>query len=128
MNITDFLLIGDKKGFNLWVPRVNFWHRMLAKALGAQMGLWEKELMMMDGTVLKADHSRKAAKLIRIKGVRLFKAIYTLMNGEGQVSTRLALSPLTYRLIDLYLITHLPLARLTAGDEPSTLSTIAINP
>ena len=84
MNITDFLLIGDKKGFNLWVPRVNFWHRMLAKALGAQMGLWEKELMMMDGTVLKADHSRKAAKLIRIKGVRLFKAIYTLMNGEGR--------------------------------------------
>jgi len=43
------------------------------------------EVMMIDGLVLKGDHSRKAAKLIKIKGVRLFKSIYTLMNGDGQV-------------------------------------------
>jgi len=85
VQIQDFLLIGDEQGYNLWIPGEKFWHRMLAKALGEQRALWEKEVMMIDGLVLKGDHSRKAAKLIKIKGVRLFKAIYTLMNGDGQV-------------------------------------------
>jgi hypothetical protein len=85
VKIKDFLSIDNNKGYNLWIPGVNFWHRMLAITLGKQKDLWEKEVMMIDGLVLKGDHSRKAAKLIKIKGVRLFKSIYTLMNGDGQV-------------------------------------------
>lgn len=42
-------------------------------------------MQIINGDVLCGDHSRKTAKFIRLKGVRIFKALYTLMNGYGQV-------------------------------------------
>lgn len=44
-----------------------------------------RELQIIDGRVLSGDHSRKTAKFIRLQGVRLFKAVYTLMNEYGQI-------------------------------------------
>ena len=83
--LQDFLAIDDPMGFDMWIPGNNFWHRLLKQQLEMRVGFWGRQIQRTDGLILKGDHSRKTAKLIRIKGVRIFKAVYTLMNEHGQV-------------------------------------------
>jgi hypothetical protein len=83
--LRDFGSFNDRKGYDGWCPKKNFWHRLLRKQTDAFQEQWTRELQLIDGTIFKGDHSRKTAKLIRIKGTRIFKSIYTLMNEYHQI-------------------------------------------
>ena len=83
--LRDFGSFNDRQGYDAWCPKANFWRRLLRKQIDAFQEQWRRELQLTDGNIFKGDHSRKTAKLIRIKGARLFKSIYTLMNEFHQI-------------------------------------------
>jgi hypothetical protein len=85
VQLHDFGSFNDRKGYDCWCPKANFWRRLLRKQTDASQEQWTRELQLIDGNIFKGDHSRKTAKLIRIKGTRLFKSIYTLMNEYHQI-------------------------------------------
>jgi len=83
--VVDFSDFGDESGYCGWYPKQKMLQRLLRAELERLEKLWTREIQMVGGQILKGDHSRKTAKLIRLKGTRVFKAVYSLMNEYNQI-------------------------------------------
>ena len=83
--LKDFGDFTDTNGYNGWDPDYGFWNRMLKAELERNKDLWTRSMQLVGGSIFKGDHSRKTAKLIRLKGVSIFKAVYTLMNEFNEI-------------------------------------------
>lgn len=76
----------DKLGYAGWVPTTTYLRTVYTALLDEFRPLIDKELMVIDGKVLKGDHSFKLVKRIaRVKGTSVFQAMYTMCNEYEQI-------------------------------------------
>jgi hypothetical protein len=71
----DFITFQDHTGYDGWTGKANFWRRLCSEAQARKLPHQLRSLHMVDGEILKGDHSRKTDKYIRLSG----KSIYTVM-------------------------------------------------
>mmetsp|Transcript_32691 Transcript_32691/g.83673 ORF Transcript_32691/g.83673 Transcript_32691/m.83673 type:complete len:1417 (-) Transcript_32691:210-4460(-) len=86
-DIVDLLPYNSKDGYNLWTPQGGFWRRMMDKINEEKLPLREKAMSTLGGKVLKFDHVRKPAKVIKVLNQRVFKSFYNATNEYGQLTT-----------------------------------------
>jgi hypothetical protein len=83
--IKDCSEFDDPKGNNGWVPKKNFFRRLLQKELRRTNELHTRLIQLVGGIILKGDHSRKTAKFIRIRNDRVYKSVWSMMNEYNEI-------------------------------------------
>jgi len=88
--VLAFSAFADKSHYNGWVPTATYLRTAYTAMMDDLRPCMDKEMMVLDGKVLKGDHSFKLVKrLARIKGKSVFSALYTMCNEYEEVRMQL---------------------------------------
>ena len=88
--LRPFSSFGDKQGYAGYVPSATYLLKVYTSMIDELRPLLDKQVMLLDGKILKGDHSFKIIKSMgKIGGSPTFSALYTMCNEYEEIRMQL---------------------------------------